>query len=271
VAGRTPARKTAPKRTGAARGAAKPKATGELWKVAPAGGRHYGGGSTPTAAGAHRKLPSPTAGTTKIKVANPAPKPKAKPAAKPVAKARAAKNAGEAAGDIAAGGGPEDPVGDFLALKKLRKAWDQGSGVALSAGGKVAAGNRLLLAEFVICLTILGLGTIIAPSGTNQASVSRLMVKSSAFAGIFLILALTAATGPKASKAAAGLGGLVTVAYVVTSPDAIAIFKWLGGGFSTLASSGGTTATEAGPAAATAASAANVAVNGLTASAGEPS
>lgn len=267
MAGRTPARKTAPKRTGAARGAAKPKATGELWKVAPAGGRHYGGGSTPTAAGAHRKLPSPTAATTKTKVANPAPKPKAKP----VAKARAAKDAGEAAGDIAAGGGPEDPVGDFLALKKLRKVWNQGTAMAPDSGGRLAGGNKLLLAEFLICFTILGLGTIIAPSGTNQASVSRLMVKSSAFAGIFLILALTAATGPKASKAAAGLGGLVTVAYAVTSPDAIAIFKWLGGSFSTLASSGGTTATEAGAAAGAAASAADIAVNGLTASAGEPS
>lgn len=148
------------------------------------------------------------------------------------AKAGVSKGAiGKAAAAEVAGGGPEDPLADAAAAASLfkgskKKASDAASGAAKN----VVGGNKALLAEFVICFVILGLGTIVKP-GSN--SVPRLMLKSSALAGVFLVLALTSAMGGKARKTATALGGLVTLTYVVSSSDAIAIFNWANSYFGT--------------------------------------
>lgn len=101
------------------------------------------------------------------------------------------------------------------------------------AGGKpVSAGNRILLAEFLACFVVLGLGTIVAPQGSKDG-VPRLMSRGSGLCLLFFVLALVAGAGSGARRVANGLGGLVTVAYLVTSSDAHNIFSWIGAFYST--------------------------------------
>lgn len=86
-------------------------------------------------------------------------------------------------------------------------------------------GRRLLLGELVLCLVIVWAGVLVAPKGDHNGT-TRGMVKTSGLAALFLILALVGASGPKAQKAAGLFGGLVTLAYVVTSDDAAQVVKW---------------------------------------------
>lgn len=88
--------------------------------------------------------------------------------------------------------------------------------------------SRLLLAEFLVCFAVLGVGTIVpTPDGKPEEGVPHLMVKGSALSLLFFILALTSAGGDRARRAAAGLGALVTLGYVVTSSDAYNILNWI--------------------------------------------
>jgi hypothetical protein len=95
------------------------------------------------------------------------------------------------------------------------------------ARGLLTSSNprRLLLAELLVCLTVLGLGTVVAPRGSKDG-VPRLMVRATALSALFLILALASSAGRTAAKGAAGLGALVTVTYLVGSSDATDIFAW---------------------------------------------
>lgn len=155
-------------------------------------------------------------------------------ASRPPAKKTAAP-AKKAAGIVAAGGGPEDPITDVLALgeqhraaKKQKKA-DKAAAKGPTLGGSaLAAGNKALLAEFTLCLVILGLGTVIAPQGSNDG-VPRLISRGSALCLLFFILALVSGTGPGPKRIAGGIGALVTTSYLLTSSDASNVLKWIKG------------------------------------------
>lgn len=141
----------------------------------------------------------------------------------------------KAAAAEVAGGGPEDPIADVAAASALKGGGDKKKSAPREfkpsekdSTSKVRIGGKspVLLAEFVICFVILGLGTLASPKGSANSGIPRLMLKSSALAGVFLVLSLAASVGGKAQKTAAALGGLVTVTYVVAGPDAIALFSW---------------------------------------------
>lgn len=167
----------------------------------------------------------------------------------------------KAAGAIAAGGGPEDPVGDAVAIKELTGSSGADGGGAPKAakdtaaeGGKKAKAQakkqpkgppsrkrralgwawsdnrKLLLAEFILCVAVLGLGTIVSPEDSKH-DVPRAMIKGSALAGIFFLLALISSGGQKPARAANALGTLITAAYVLTSADVHNIVSWLSGFF----------------------------------------
>jgi hypothetical protein len=102
-----------------------------------------------------------------------------------------------------------------------------------SAPGRAArlltrtGGQRLLVGEFVACLVILGLGTLLTPpKSTSDGGISRMMVKASGLCGVFLLLGLLSSAGGKSAKAAGALGALITAGYVVSSPDASNIAGW---------------------------------------------
>lgn len=91
--------------------------------------------------------------------------------------------------------------------------------------------RKALLAEFVLCFVVLGAGTIVAPSG-SQDGVPRMAVKGTGLAALFFILSLVASGGQKSAKIAAGFGALVATAYLFTSSDAANLAKWVGGYYS---------------------------------------
>lgn len=89
---------------------------------------------------------------------------------------------------------------------------------AARALGKVPArARKWLLAELVVCVLLLSLsgmtGTA-SKTGTQLDTGSRLAVKGSALAGIFIVLGLVSAGGKGAEKAAGSLGALITLAYM---------------------------------------------------------
>lgn len=159
---------------------------------------------------------------------------------------------GKAAATIVAGGGPEDPVADAAAASQM-------SGGASGGPGKVASGTqigglggqksnagkansrnkttrigrktdarRVLLTEFIVCVAVLGFGTLVpAPKGSKDEGMAHLLVKGTALSLLFFVLALVGSSGAKAGRAASGIGGLVTAAYLLTSSDMYNILSWI--------------------------------------------
>jgi hypothetical protein len=162
-----------------------------------------------------------------------------KPSASP-SKGAAAKGTSpnaKAAKAVAENGGPENPVAGLKGFRERREAKrekdkaDRPERQPITGTGKLTSSNsnRLIMTEFLICFAILGLGTIVpTPTGDKPEGVGHLAVKGSALALLFFILALIASGGEKANKAASGIGGLVTVAYLFTSQDALNIMTWIG-------------------------------------------
>lgn len=153
---------------------------------------------------------------------------------------------GKAAATVLAGGGPEDPIGDAAAAKQLsggrstRPKREGGlSGQKSDLGkpsstsrtsflGKKTDSRRLLLTEFIVCVAVLGFGTLVpTPAGRKDEGMAHLLVKGTALSLVFFVLSLIASSGAKAGRAAGGLGALVTAAYLVTSEDAYNILSWI--------------------------------------------
>ena len=194
------------------------------------------------------------------------PAPARKPAAKRApAKKSAAKKTATPAARLAEGGGPEDPLADAAALKAAAKqrseqraenrerraaeshaARQQRAAPAKAPKAKRvvswawSGSRRLLTAEFLICLVVLLLGFVLsrvdaqttatadkqaAKPGTDAAI--HAMVKGSALAGLFFLLAILQAGGKGPAKAATALGTLVTATYVLTSADVHQIVSWI--------------------------------------------
>lgn len=93
--------------------------------------------------------------------------------------------------------------------------------------GTGLGGNKVLVAEFIACMVLVGLGPIV---GTTTDGVAWLK-KGAAVTGLFLVLALVATGGPRSSKIAAAFGGLCTLALLINSHEIFgAIIGLLGGG-----------------------------------------
>lgn len=79
----------------------------------------------------------------------------------------------------------------------------------LKPGG--LGGNRVLVAEFVACMVVVGLGPLL-----NQTdSAAAWLKKGAAVTGVFMVLSLIASGGARASRICAAFGGLVTLGLLV--------------------------------------------------------
>jgi len=88
------------------------------------------------------------------------------------------------------------------------------------SGHYLATGpRRFLVAEFLICMVLVTIGPL-AESRRGESSGTWLKRASSIF-GIYFVLGLISTGGQAAAKAAAGFGGVVAVAMLVTNRDAI--------------------------------------------------
>lgn len=199
--------------------------------------------------------------------------------AAPAKKTASSSGTKKAAAIVAAGGGPEDPITDALALaekqraaRKQKKADKKNVKGPNIGGSTLAAGNRALLAEFTVCMVILGLGTVIAPQGSDNG-VPRLISRGSGLCLLFFVLALVSGTGPGPKRVAGGIGALVTASYLLASSDASNVLTWIKGFYTTAGvtpavSPSASPQSVAAPSAVAQAGAGVAAVGGATSSAG---
>lgn len=124
------------------------------------------------------------------------------------------------------------------------------TGASKKVVGWAFSGDRkLLTVEFIVCLVVLGLGTLLAPQGSKDG-MPRAMVKGSALSGLFLVLALVASGGKGAAKVATGIGTLVTASYLFTSSDVHNVTAWVASFFSKTGDVSGNQPIGSGPGAA---------------------
>lgn len=133
------------------------------------------------------------------------------------------------------GGGEAAEAAVEAAGAKKEKAEPKKKGTvrsSVSRGSRKAhawawAGNRrVLTAEFLLCMTVLTLGSVVSPDGVQKGS-ARFLVKGTALSAVFFLLALVASGGQGTRKAATALGTLVTAAYVFTSSDVTHLVQWV--------------------------------------------
>lgn len=86
------------------------------------------------------------------------------------------------------------------------------SGLGKLSTGSATGAQKILVAEFILCILILGLSPLVQD---NEKSPRSWMKSGSAMCGVFIILGMVSAIGPKAGRAAAALGGLVTLVLFV--------------------------------------------------------
>ena len=130
-----------------------------------------------------------------------------------VAAAGAARAAGAGAGARgagAAGGGGSVTGRDLLS---------GGTGSLMGRKGKSkrkkrSPATRALIAEFLLCTIVLALSPLGVPE-EDEPSPGQWARRGSAIVGVFLLLGLISAAGPRAGKAAAMFGGLVTLVLVI--------------------------------------------------------
>lgn len=159
----------------------------------------------------------------------------AKQASKTAATNAAAKTA-PAGGGGGTGGGTGPPGGN------KGKGTPGGKGSGGTSGGKKAQSSgrgkravswawsgskKLLMAQFVLCVVILALGSMTSDPQDGKSAAGRAMVKGSAFALIFFLLAILSAGGKGAAKSATAVGTLITVSYALTSSDVHAVVTWI--------------------------------------------
>lgn len=114
---------------------------------------------------------------------------------------------------------------------KLNPPKAKSKGAKKAVGWAFSGSRKLLTIEFIACILVLGVGTLLAPEGSKDG-MPRAMVKGSALCGLFLILSLVASGGKGPAKAATAVGTLVTAAYVLTSSDVHNVVSWIGEFFS---------------------------------------
>lgn len=173
--------------------------------------------------------------------------PSAKAATSSASKGAVKKTAGAAAkavGAEVAGGGPENPVADVIALKEAAGALKSDApktskkppkaskkGVKVRGVSWAWSGSKnLLLAEFLIVVVITGLGTL-TTTGSVKDEMPKLMVKATALSAIFFVAALLAGSGKKTAQVATAITTLITIAYVFTSPESRQLVNFVGAFF----------------------------------------
>lgn len=142
---------------------------------------------------------------------------------------------GRAASGAAAGAASGAAIGS--AVPGIGTAVGAGTGAVVGAAGGGIAGarakkqyraamraspgaRRLIVAEFAVCAVVAALSPLTA--GKRDEPPGAWMKRMTAIMGLFFILGLVSAGGRTAAKAAAGLGGLVTVALLISERDLFA-------------------------------------------------
>ena len=137
--------------------------------------------------------------------------------------ARSKASSGAGAGKSGGGGGGAGAQMPELPERGSWRKRSQEGGGKKGKGSKALAGSagkyrRILIAEFIVCVIILGLTPLAGKPG--ELGPVRFMKRGSATCAFFVILGLVSAMGRSAGKAAAAFGGLVTVVLLVDQRSA---------------------------------------------------
>jgi hypothetical protein len=136
------------------------------------------------------------------------------------ARGKAATSSGGAGKSGGGAGGAQVPdLPERGSWRKRSEGRKSGKGAASRAvAGSAGKYRRILIAEFIVCVIILGLSPLAKKDG--EMGPVRFMKRGSATCGLFVILGLVSAMGRGAGKAAAAFGGLVTVVLLVDQREA---------------------------------------------------
>lgn len=167
----------------------------------------------------------------------------AAPVAASAGRAAAGKAAGSTAGKAAAGraaggkaaaaasavptggGGPKKPGGG-PDLEMPDRPWrgrgeskgKSRTGKVLSAPGAQGRYRRMLIAQFIVCMLLLGMSPLAKKAG--EMGPVRFMKRGTATCFMFIVLGLISSFGAGAARAAAMFGGLVTIVLLVDQREA---------------------------------------------------
>lgn len=135
----------------------------------------------------------------------------------------AASGARAAAGKAAQAGGLAKGKGDLPGRGDWRqRAKDVGGGKpkpkSKALTGSSGRYRRVLIAEFIVCVMLLGLAPLAKERG--ELGPVRFMKRGSATCALFIILGLISSGGRGAAKASAAFGGLVTLVLLVDQREA---------------------------------------------------
>jgi hypothetical protein len=83
------------------------------------------------------------------------------------------------------------------------------------------SGQRLLVVEFIACALILGFSPL--TSKHREDTPGSFMKRGTAICALFLVLGLVGSGGPRAAKASAAFGGLVTLALLLSDADVLVV------------------------------------------------
>jgi hypothetical protein len=138
----------------------------------------------------------------------------------------AASGARAAAGKAAQAGGLSKGKGDLPGKGDWRqRSKDVGGGKPKpkGAGSKALSGSsgkyrRMLIAEFIVCVIMLGLSPL--AKGSGEMGPVRFMKRGSATCALFIILGLVSSGGRGAARAASAFGALIVVVLLVDQREA---------------------------------------------------
>jgi hypothetical protein len=137
----------------------------------------------------------------------------------------------------AAKGRPARPeVQKSRGRQRQERAQSFGKGVLHGGLGEGGAAHRVLVAEFVLCIVLIGLTPVLMRKPANgKLYVPNDFVRLSAVSLLFFVLSLASAS-PRSSRVAAAFGGLVTLGTLYNASGSI---KAIGSIFSTAKSTAG--------------------------------
>jgi len=131
--------------------------------------------------------------------------------------------AGGGKGGAPAGGGKGKGGGGDLPDLPEKGSWSKRGSGKSSGGGKAFKGDtgkyrKMMIAEFIVCLLLLGLSPL--AKGSGEMGPVRFMKRGTATCAFFIILGLLSSAGKGAAKAASMFGALVTLVLLVDQREA---------------------------------------------------
>lgn len=131
--------------------------------------------------------------------------------------------AGGGKGGAPAGGGKGKGGGGDLPDLPEKGSWSKRGSGKSSGGGKAFKGDtgkyrKMMIAEFIVCLLLLGLSPL--AKGSGEMGPVRFMKRGTATCAFFIILGLVSSAGKGAAKAASMFGALVTLVLLVDQREA---------------------------------------------------